>query len=81
MTDTKTLRFLDDYELSCFLVLGEDGYYIDEESRGSRENFWMFRRFDDAEKYMLFLISQEARPGDIAIHQAIAGTKKACVRG
>ncbi|GAB4909395.1 hypothetical protein [Mycobacterium avium] len=63
MTDTKTLRFLDDYELSCFLVLGEDGYYIDEESRGSRENFWMFRRFDDAEKYMLFLISQEARPG------------------
>ncbi|MBZ4533765.1 hypothetical protein [Mycobacterium avium] len=63
MTDKETLRFLDDYELAYFLVLGKDGYYIDKKSRGSRKNLWMFRRFDDAEQYMLFLISQEARPG------------------
>lgn len=63
MIDNETLRFFDDYELSYFLDLGKDGYYIDKQSRGSRKNLWMFRRFEDAEKYMLFLISQAARPG------------------
>lgn len=63
MTDNSSLRFLDDYELSYYLIIDDDRYYIDKQSRGSRKTYWMFRRFEDAEKYMLFLISQEARPG------------------
>ncbi|WP_156660576.1 hypothetical protein [Mycobacterium sp. 852002-10029_SCH5224772] len=63
MTDSITLRFLDDYELSYYLIIDDNRYYIDKQSRGSRKTYWMFRRFEDAEKYMLFLISQEARPG------------------
>ncbi|GAB4997638.1 hypothetical protein JHV666_27350 [Mycobacterium avium subsp. hominissuis] len=61
MTDNETLRFLDDYELAYFLVLGNDGYYIDKQSRGSRKNLWMFRRFDDAKKYMLFRVCRTDR--------------------
>jgi hypothetical protein len=57
------LCFLDDGELSYFLVTDNDAHYIDKQSRGSRGRYWMFRRFEDAEKYMLFLISQMARPG------------------
>jgi hypothetical protein len=57
------LRFLDDGEISYFLAFENNKYYIDKQSRSSRGRYWMFRRFEDAEKYMLFLISQMARPG------------------
>ncbi|CQD10286.1 hypothetical protein BN000_02112 [Mycobacterium europaeum] len=63
MTDEKELCFIDDGELSYYLVIEDDKYYIDKKSRSSRERYWMFRRFEDAEKYMLFLLSQAARPG------------------
>jgi len=47
-----------------YYVSAQDGvYYIDEEERGRRARYWMFRRLDDAEKGVLFLISQAARPG------------------
>lgn len=55
--------FLDDGEISYFLVDDNGQHYIDKQSRSSRGRYWMFRRFEDAEKYALFLISQLARPG------------------
>lgn len=63
MTDVASLCFLDDYEIAYYLVREDNRYYIDKKSRGSRKRSWMFRRYEDAEKYMLFLISQAARPG------------------
>lgn len=63
MSDATSLCFLDDYELAYYLVIDENQFYIDKQSRGSRKCYWMFRRFEDAEKYALFLISQSARPG------------------
>jgi hypothetical protein len=63
ITNDGDLRFLDDGELSYYLISANDGYCIDKTSRGSRGRYWMFRRFEDAEKYMVFLISQLARPG------------------
>lgn len=63
MIGDRELCFFNDSELAYYLVIGDNGYYFDKKSRSSRERYWMFRRFEDAEKYMLFLISQAARPG------------------
>jgi hypothetical protein len=63
MTSSHELAFIDDADVSYYLVWESDCYYIDSEERGSRHRYWMFRRYDDAEKYLLFLISQMARPG------------------
>lgn len=63
MTNNSELCFLDDSEISYYLSVEDKYLYIDKESRGSRGRYWMFRRFEDAEKYMLFLISQMVRPG------------------
>jgi len=51
MTDDRELCFIDDNQ-----------YYFDKKSRSSRERYWMFRRFEDTEKYTLFLISQPSSP-------------------
>ncbi|MCV7029365.1 hypothetical protein [Mycobacterium sherrisii] len=66
MTNDGELCFLNDGEISYYLVIENDHYYIDKKSRSSRGRYWMFRRFEDAEKYMLFLISQMVRPGRYA---------------
>lgn len=63
MTDRNELALIDDADVSFYLVCEDDGFFIDSQERGSRETYWMFRRFEDAEKYLLFLISQTARPG------------------
>jgi hypothetical protein len=64
MTNDGEFCFIDDGELSYYLVTGGNNeYYIDKQSRASRGRYWMFRRFEDAEKYMLFLITQMVRPG------------------
>lgn len=63
MTNERELRFFDDLELSYYLVFEDDLNYIEGMSRGSRRRYMMFRHFEDAEKYMLFLISQTTRPG------------------
>jgi hypothetical protein len=63
MTNGGDLCFIDDGEISYDLMNESDQYYIDKKSRSSRSRYWIFRRFEDAEKYMLFLISQMARPG------------------
>jgi hypothetical protein len=63
MTSSDELRFMDDSEIIYYLVVENGEYFIDKKSRGSRARYWMFRRFEDAEKYMLFLISQMVRPG------------------
>lgn len=50
-----------------YSVVAESGaYYLDVEERGSRERYWMFRRYEDLEKYLLLAISQDARPGNYA---------------
>ena len=53
----------DESDVMHFLVQGDDCYYIDSQERGSRQRFWMFWQFVDAEKYLLVLISQAMRPG------------------
>lgn len=63
MTTPHELALIDDADVSFYLVCEADGFFIDSQERGSRETYWMFRRFEDAEKYLLFLISQAARPG------------------
>jgi hypothetical protein len=63
MTNDNELCFIDDGEVAYFLVIDDDHCFIDKMSRGSRGRYWMFRRIDDAEKYVLFLISQMVRPG------------------
>lgn len=63
MTNDSELSFVDDADLSYYLVHENDLYYIDERERASRGRYWMFRNFQDAEKCILFLISQNARPG------------------
>jgi hypothetical protein len=57
------LEFLDTSDISYYLVPEDGVYYIDSVERGSRDRYWMFRQFEDAEKYMLLLISQSTRPG------------------
>jgi hypothetical protein len=63
MTKDNELALIDDADVSYYLVCEGDRYYIDSKERGSRDTYWMFRAFEDAEKYLLFLISQMARPG------------------
>lgn len=63
MTDDNTLVLAVDSEDSYFLVNDNGVYYIDEKERGTRRRYWMFRALEDAEKCLLFLISQSARPG------------------
>ncbi|WP_141120357.1 hypothetical protein [Mycobacterium malmoense] len=63
MTGGHELAFIDDGDVSYYLVWDEDKYFIDSEERGSRHTYWMFRNFADAEKYLAFLISQMARSG------------------
>lgn len=64
MTNEHELAFIDYGDISYYLVLEKYGYFIDSEERGSRHTYWMFKRFEDAEKYLAFLISQTARPGE-----------------
>src|SRR5262249_16628981 len=54
---------IDDGDISYFLVKENDRYYIDQKERSERGRYWMFRHFKDAEKYLLYMISQSARPG------------------
>jgi hypothetical protein len=63
MTSESELAFVDDADVSYFLVAEDSVYYIDEQEHGSRDRYWMFRNFEDAEKCLLYLISQRARPG------------------
>lgn len=63
MLSDSELAFIDDSDVSYFLVCDDNVYYIDEKERGSSGRYWMFRNFEDAEKCMLFLISQRAWPG------------------
>lgn len=63
MTNSHELAFSDDGDISYYLTWKNGSFYVDSEERGSRHTYWMFRRFDDAEKYLAFLISQMARPG------------------
>ncbi|WP_198157872.1 hypothetical protein, partial [Mycobacterium celatum] len=63
ITNDSELALVDNADLSYYLVPDGGVYYIDEEERGSRGRFWMFRNYEDAEKCLLFLISQAARPG------------------
>ncbi|OBG24511.1 hypothetical protein A5764_08835 [Mycobacterium sp. 852002-51057_SCH5723018] len=58
------MAFTGDAEISYFVVKEGDAYYIDQKERSSRGRYWMFRRFEDAEKYLLLLISDFARPGE-----------------
>lgn len=64
MTSNGELAFIDDADVSYYLVPANDGYFIDSKERASRNRYWMFRRYEDAEKYLLFVISQMARPGE-----------------
>lgn len=63
MTSRHELALIDDGDVSFYLVCEDNSFFIDSQERGSRDTYWMFRRFEDAEKYLLFLISQGARPG------------------
>lgn len=63
MTDEDELALIDESDISVYLVCKDDGFFIDTKERGSRDTYWMFRKYEDAEKYLLFLISQNARPG------------------
>lgn len=65
MLDDATLSFDNaSGDLRYYIVLDGGMFYMDVQERGSRKRFWMFRRVDDLEKYALFTISQDARPGD-----------------
>lgn len=64
MVSNSELAFFDDADVTYYLVTADDVYYIDEEERGSRGRYWMFRNLEDAEKCVLFSISQRARPGE-----------------
>ncbi|MCA2320807.1 hypothetical protein JF732_11850 [Mycobacterium intracellulare] len=63
MINSQELAFINEGDVSFYLVCRDGKFFIDSEERGSRDTYWMFRRFDDAEKYLLFLLSQMARPG------------------
>jgi hypothetical protein len=58
MTNANELRFLSDGEISYYLTWEDSCYFIDKEERGSRARYWMFREYDDVEKYLLFRISR-----------------------
>jgi hypothetical protein len=63
MASERDLVITDGSGETYYLSPQDDVYYIDEEERSSRGRFWMFRRLEDAEKGLLFLMSQAARPG------------------
>lgn len=63
MTGDSEFIFANDGDMTFFLVKEDDCYYIDQKERSLRDRYWMFRSFEDAEKYMLYMISQAARPG------------------
>lgn len=63
--DDGSLAFVDELDVSYYLVPEDDVYYVDSEERGSRKRYWMFRRLDDAEKFLIFQFSQSARPGKL----------------
>lgn len=63
MVNPNELALIDVGDVSYYVTFKDDCYFIDSEERGSRKTYWMFRRFEDAEKYLLFLISQMSRPG------------------
>ncbi|MDX1888603.1 hypothetical protein [Mycolicibacterium sp. 050158] len=61
--DDSTLVLSDDSGGAYFLVKEDGVFFIDEAERRPEGRYWMFRSFEDAEKCLLFLISQSARPG------------------
>lgn len=64
MADPHTLFFATATGGTYFYLTDEDGtYYVDSEERGTRVRLRMFRALEDAEKYLLLAISQDARPG------------------
>lgn len=63
MVNRNELALIDVGDVSYYMACKDDCYFIDSEERGSRKTYWMFRRFEDVEKYLLFLISQMSRPG------------------
>jgi hypothetical protein len=63
ITGSHEMAVIDDGDISFYLVWTHDCFYIDVKERGARNRYWMFRRYEDAEKYLLFLISEIARPG------------------
>ncbi|OBF04705.1 hypothetical protein A5730_16765 [Mycobacterium sp. ACS4054] len=63
MMGSHELAFIDDGDVSYYLTWEGGQFFIDSEERGSRRTYWMFKSYDDAEKYLAFLISQMARPG------------------
>ncbi|MDY6998143.1 MAG: hypothetical protein SW019_16215 [Actinomycetota bacterium] len=50
-------------EMLYILERKADGFYISTVERGSMQTYWMFRAFADAEKFLLYSINEEARPG------------------
>jgi hypothetical protein len=63
LIDERELAITDSSGESYYLSPQDGVYYIDEMERGSRGRYWMFRKLEDAEKGLLFLMSQAARPG------------------
>ena len=64
MLDDATLSFDNAPGDLTYYVASEGGlFYMDVQERGSRQRFWMFRRLEDLEKYVLLTVSQNARPG------------------
>jgi hypothetical protein len=57
---------VDDLEVSYYLVPQDGVYYVDSQERGARQRYQMFRRLDDAEKFLLIQFSQSARPGKLS---------------
>lgn len=50
-------------EMLYILEEKPDGFYISTQERGSTKTYWMFRGPADAEKFLLYSIAEEARPG------------------
>jgi hypothetical protein len=63
ITGDSEVAFAGDAEICYFLVKENGSYYIDQKERSSRKRYWMFRRYENAEKYLLLLMSDFARPG------------------
>ncbi|UQX12009.1 hypothetical protein [Candidatus Mycobacterium methanotrophicum] len=63
MVSESELAFFENGDAFCYIVCEDGVYYIDEQERGSRGRYWMFRNLEDAEKCILFILSQRARPG------------------
>lgn len=64
MSADNMLRFANPSgEMLYILESRPDGFYISTKERGSTETYWMFRALADAEKFLLYSINAEARPG------------------